>query len=134
MKPTQPNPNPHSEPPATDSSPGLAAPATLRGSLAVPLFMERRIEGADNARIRPLAGACMSMPSERGGNPPAASDLDADPPLLTPAQAAAPLCVSPRTIKRELAKLPAWALRFGHQWRIDSAALLAAGRRAARKI
>jgi len=127
----QPNPNPHSEPPATVSSPGLAA--FSRGSLAAPLFTERRIEGADNARIRPLAGACLSMPSERGGNPPAASDLDAAP-LLTPAQAAAPLCVSPRTIKRELAKRPAWALRFGHQWRIDSAALLAAGRRAARRI
>jgi excisionase family DNA binding protein len=96
-------------------------------------FTELRSEGADNARIRPLVGPIPSMPSERGLNKPAASDLDAAP-LLTPAQAAALLCVSPRTIKRELAKRPARALRFGHQWRIDSAALLAAERRAARKI
>jgi hypothetical protein len=48
--------------------------------LATP-FTERRIEGADNARIRPLRRLASGMPYERGGNPPAASDLDAAPPI-----------------------------------------------------
>lgn len=45
------------------------------------MISELRSEGADNARIRPLDGAHLAatMPSERVGNPTAASDLAAVP-------------------------------------------------------
>ena len=53
------------------------------------MISELRSEGADNARIRPLVGPIPSMPSERGLNKPAASDLAAVPLLLTPAESCA---------------------------------------------
>lgn len=64
--------------------------AAARGGEAGVHFSELRSEGADNARIRPLVGTLLpSMPSERGLNKPAASDLAAVPLLLTPSESCA---------------------------------------------
>lgn len=60
-----------SEPsPAASSSAGPSAALPCGVPAAVP-FSERRSEGADNARIRPLTGVALFMPSERGRNRPA---------------------------------------------------------------
>ena len=119
------------------------------------------IDGAYNARMRPPERKIASAPPERGLNKPAASDLERihllkqgpnaaafssaaslsahtsgvphAAPLLTIKQSAALVGVSVRTIQRELKGAPAWAFRFRRQWRIDGDALMAFGRRMARR-
>ena len=82
---------------------------TVHGRVQSPLATpssELRSEGADNARIRPLVGLLIpSMPSERGLNKPAASDLAAVPLLLTPAEAARHYRVCLRTVRYWIARL-----------------------------
>ena len=77
----------------------------VQSPLATP-SSELRSEGADNARIRPLGVAAVpsSMPSERGLNKPAASDLAAVPLLLTPAEAAQHYRVCLRTVRYWIAR------------------------------
>ena len=76
----------------------------VQSPLATP-SSELRSEGADNARIRPLFGTLLpSMPSERVGNPTAASDLAAVPLLLTPAEAAQHYRVCLRTVRYWIAR------------------------------
>ena len=53
--------------------------------------------------------------------------------LLTIPEAASLARVSVRTISRMVGQRPAWALRFGRNWRIDRERFLAAGQRAARQ-
>jgi hypothetical protein len=75
----------------------------VQAPLATP-SSELRSEGADNARIRPLSSLQAFTPSERVGNPTAASDLAAVPLLLTPAEAARHYRVCIRTVRYWIAR------------------------------